>query len=230
MPAYILNDKLLALTKNAVASFGNVELIVIDDNSPMGGGYLRSIANIYVKNKENLGYARSVNRGLKLATNKYIAIANNDVRISPNWQEVTEEVFKNPQCYSCHYRMTDYETPFEYGNKIIYEGKERWCHGSFYVINTSIAKFYYDEEYVNSYDDWDLFFTVRSLGYKQAYTDKAQFQHIHSATISQAPKHDERNKANREYFKIKWGGYAEELFRKEFPKQMVIDYRSGFNI
>lgn len=230
LPAYIPDEKLLSLTRNAVASFGDVELIAIDDGSPLGGGYLRSVADIYIKNKENLGYAKSVNRGLKLASNKYIAIANTDVRISMNWKEVALEVFKNPECYSCHFRMTDYDTPFEFGNNIIYEGKERWCHASFYVINTEKAKFLYDEEYVNTYDDWDLFFTVRGMGYKQAYTDKAQFQHIHSATIPNMPKHDEKNKANREYFKTKWGDYAEALFRKQFPKQMVIDYRSGFQL
>ena len=97
MPCYIAKQELVELTKNAVESFGDVELIIIDDNSPQGGGYLRSIADIYVKNKENLGYGRSVNRGLKLATSQYIAIANNEVRISSNWQEVNEEVFSKDE-------------------------------------------------------------------------------------------------------------------------------------
>lgn len=230
IPCHIMTEEHLKLTQQAVASLGEVELIVIDDASLLGGGYLRSIADTYVRNKKNLGYGRSVNKGLKLATNDYIAIANNDIRISPNWQEVTEEVFKNPKCMTCHFRQTDYDEPFEYGNKIIYEGKERWCHASFFVINKNVDFFLYDEHYKNTYDDWHYFFELRKRGWKQGYTDRAQFQHIHSATIPFMEKHDETNKENAEYFKSYWGDYAENLFTAQFPQQMEQDYQKGFQL
>lgn len=232
MPCFIMNDRLIELTKATIESLGdNINLIIIDDNSPMGGGFLRSVADIYVRNKENLGYASSVNRGLRLATSKHIAISNNDIRISPNWRGVTEEVFaSDPLIYSCHFRMTDYETPFEYGDKIITSGKERWCHASFFVINRSQVGFEYDETYFNTYDDWDYFNTVRRAGFKQAYTDRAQFQHVHSATIPHMVKHTERNQGNLEYFKDKWGMSAEELFAKDFPDQVLINYPDGFKL
>lgn len=232
MPCYIMNDNLVELTKATIASLGdNINLIIVDDCSPMGGGYLRSVADTYVRNKTNLGYASSVNKGLRLSTSKHICISNNDIRISPNWREVTEEVFaSDPDIYSCHYRMTTYDAPFEYGNNIITSGKERWCHASFFVINRSRALFEYDETYINTVDDWDYWFTVRKTGFKQAYTDKAQFQHKDGATIPTMPKHTERNAANYEYFKNKWGGMPEELFAKEFPDQMLINYWDGFKL
>lgn len=230
MPCHIMTEEHLQLTKQAVETFGECELIVIDDGSLLGGGYLRSIADTYVKNKENIGYGRSVNKGLKLATGEYIAIANNDIRVSPNWQEVTKEVFKNPKCMTCHFRQTDYDEPFKYGDKIIYEGKERWCHASFFVINRNVDFFLYDEHYRNTYDDWHYFFELRKRGWKQCYTDKAQFQHIHSATIPFMEKHDAVNKENAEYFKSYWGDYAENLFTKEFPDQMAIPYQKGWEL
>ena len=230
MPCHIMTEEHLHLTKQAVSTFGECELIVIDDASIIGGGYLRSIADTYVRNKENLGYGRSVNKGLKLATNEYIAIANNDIRVSPNWQTVTEEVFKNPQCMTCHFRQTDYETPFQYGNNIFYEGKERWCHASFFVINRNVDFFLYDEHYRNTYDDWHYFFELRKRGWNQAYTDKAQFQHVHSATIPFMEKHNEVNKENAEYFRSYWGDSAENLFAKQFPDQMALDYLKGFEL
>lgn len=231
MPVHQLSDSLTELTKNAIASLGKIkELIIVDDASPVGGGYLRHEADIYIRNKENLGYAASVNRGLKLATGKYIAVVNNDIRISPNWQEVAKEVFITPQIYSCHYRMTGYEEPFKYGDKIAYSGKERWCHASFFVINTEAATLFYDEEYKNTVDDWDYWHSVRMMGLKQAYTDKAQFQHMDGATIPRMEGHTERNKANYEYFKEKWGEYPEDLFAKQFPDQMNIPYWDGFKI
>ena len=230
MPTHIINDRHIDLTKAAVASFGEVELIVIDDCSPMGGGYLRSIADTYVRNKSNLGYGRSVNKGLRLATTSYIAIANNDIIVSPNWQEVTEEVFKNEDAYSCHFRMTKYDAPFEYGNKILYSGKERWCHASFFVINRTKALFMYDEQYINTFDDWDYFQMVRKAGFKQAYTDKAQFRHLDSSTIPLIPKQGETTKKNYEYFKSKWGDTPEALFAKDFPDQMKVFYPDGFKL
>jgi len=230
MPCYLATEEHKKLTEQAVASLGEVELIVVDDASPLGGGYLRSIADTYIRNKENLGYGRSVNKGIKLATYDYIAIANNDIRVSSNWQEVTKEVFQNPQCMTCHFRQTDYDVPFVYGDKVIYEGKERWCHASFFVINKKVDFYLYDEHYRNTYDDWDYFFELRKRGWKQCYTDKAAFQHVHSATIPFMEKHDEVNKENAEYFKSKWGDTAENLFTKQFPEQMSQDYQKGWEL
>lgn len=231
MPCYINSDHLVDLTKATLASLGTVkELIIVDDASPIGGGYLRSVADIYIRNRDNLGYARSVNRGFKQASGDYIAVANNDIRLSPNWQEVVLSDLTDPKVYSLHFRMTDYDVPFQYGNKTTYTGKERWCHASFYVIHAKNTLMYYDEHYRNTYDDWDLFTSVRKAGYQTAYTDKACFQHVHSATIPYMPKHPEVNNANKEYYKSKWGEYAEDLFTKDFPDQMMIPYPKGFEL
>lgn len=231
MPCHLANEQHIVLTVNAIESLGeDRELIIVDDASPLGGGFLRSVADVYIRNKTNLGYGISVNRGLRQAQSQQIAIANNDIRISPNWRSVVNEVFaEDEDIYSCHFRMTDYDVPFEYGSTISLE-KQRWCHASFFVINTAKAKFYYDEHYFNTYDDWDYFQNVRSQGLKQAYTDRAVFQHVHSATIPYLPKHTERNRQNAEYFKSKWGGYAEELFERDFPEQMRVPYPEGFRL
>lgn len=227
MPCYIVTEQLIELTKNAVDSFGDVQLIIVDNASPIGGGLLRSLADVYVRNNENLGYAKAVNQGLCLAHDPFIAIANNDVRVSPNWQSVAHEVFVEPNTYSCHFRMTDYDVPFEYGNSVLYEGKERWCTSSFFVIKSS-NPLLYDEEYLNSYDDWDYWHTVRSMGLKTAYTDKSCYQHLHSTTQQLIPKRSENDKRNHEYFRQKWGEYPEDLFTQLYPDQMETPYWEGF--
>ena len=228
MPVYVITEELLDLTKEALQTVNVENLIIIDNASTIGGGYLRSIAKVYIRNQGNLGYACAVNQGLKLAKTEYLAIANNDIRVSPNWKEVAREALGEKGVYSCHFRMTDYDTPFEYGNSIIYRGKERWCHGSFYVIKGEPLLL--DESYINSYDDWDLFHRVRMSGKKQAYTDKACFQHKHSTTQQLIPEREENDRKNREYFREKWGDYAENLFAKEFPEQMSEEYQKGWTI
>ena len=136
MPVWIINEELRVLTMQAIQSLGKVNLIIVDNGSPLGGGYLRSVADIYIRNKENLGYAKAVNEGLKLSKNEMKAVSNNDIRVSPNWQEVAMEVFEDDDVYSCHFRMTDYETPFTYGDQIFIGGRERWCTSSFFVIKS----------------------------------------------------------------------------------------------
>lgn len=232
IPVWIVNEELLKLTENTINSLGEVaELIIIDNGSTLGGGYLRSKADIYVRNKENLGYARAVNQGLKLAKNKLICISNNDVRPSPNWQEVAKENLGNEKVYSLHFRMTDYETPFDYGHTVNIEGKERWCTSSFFVINVEKYKFFYDEEYFNSIEDWDYWYTVRQIAnLHTAYTDKASYQHYHSASQKYVIGRDENDKKNREHFVDKWGEEPEKLFEKNYPLQVGLPYNDGFNI
>lgn len=231
MPVWITTPETLELTQAAVQSLGKVELVIVDNGSTMGSGWCRSVSDIYIRNQDNLGYAKAVNQGLKLSTCQLKAIANNDIRVSYNWQEVAKEVLTpNARTYSCHFRMIEYDTEMTYGKSIIYTGKERWCHGSFFVIDTSRVQFYYDEGYLNSYDDWDYFNTIRKSGLMTAYTDKACFQHVNSHTQQLVPNRDENDKKNREYFKDKWGYYPEDKFAEEFPEQVAKDYWKGFDI
>lgn len=232
MPVYIVNEEILELTKRAIFSMGEIDqLIIIDNDSEIGGGYLRALADIYVKNKSNLGYAKAVNQGLKLVNqDEYVAVANNDIKLSPNWRKVVENVFSEPKVYTCHLRMTNYDEPIQYGSKVVYEGMERWCSGSFFIINTHYPPIFYDEKYLNSYDDWDYFHAIRQAGFKTAYTDKACYQHKHSTTQQLIPDREKNNQKNREYFKKKWGEYPEDLYTKLYPDQMKKDYYAEFNL
>src|SRR5689334_15620135 len=85
MPVWAIDDETMVLTKNAVDSLRvtPIRLIIIDNGSTVGGGLMRQWADVYVRNKENLGYAKAVNQGLMLCRGKTVAIANNDIRVSP---------------------------------------------------------------------------------------------------------------------------------------------------
>lgn len=231
IPCWIVNEEILELTKNTIDSLGKVDLIIIDNASSIGGGFLRSVAKTYIRNNENLGYAKAVNQGLVLShLGSYIAIANNDIRVSPNWKEVTKEVFTgNNKVYSCHFRMTDYDIPFQYGNQTWYTGRERWCSSSFFVLNNEGGYELYDEEFLNSYEDWDYWKRVRDLGAMTAYTTKACYQHKHSSSQVLVPERFENNLKNEKHFKEKHGEYAEVLFDKQYPKQMTKDYWQVMN-
>jgi GT2 family glycosyltransferase len=223
MPCWLINEELVTLTRSAVDSLGKVELIIIDNGSPMGGGMLREMADIYIRNKENLGYAKAVNQGLKLCKqDELIAISNNDIRVSEGWDKIAEEILIRPDIGSVHFRMIDYTKPFDLGSDTWSSGKERWCTSSFFVVRNVQL---YDENYFNSYDDWNFWNEMRRKGYKQAYTNKAQYQHRDSFSQQFIPNRNENDQRNREYFKKKWGKYAEELFEEEFPGQLALPWK-----
>jgi len=92
IPVMLLPDKdyeLYNFTKNAIDSFRqhckDFELIIVDNASTCGIEYLQSEADIYIKNKVNLGYGKAVNQGLKLANGQFLIAANNDIILYDDW-------------------------------------------------------------------------------------------------------------------------------------------------
>lgn len=232
MPIYNITPELQALTEAALPTVLSDEMIIVDNCSTIGGGFARSSADIYVRNNSNAGYPKAVNQAFYLSHGDLIAIANNDIRVSPNWKEVALDIFKDPTVGSVHFKMINYDDPMILGNETWIEGMERWCTASFFVIRRE-AFVVYDEGYgAGGYDDWDFFHRMRHLkGWKTAYTNKAVYQHGHSKTyqaMDQNGEREKRDQANREHFKEKFGDYAEDIWQQKYPEQMSMDYYSNF--
>lgn len=65
------------------------ELILVDNGSrDATGNYLQTIPGAKViRNKENQGFARGCNQGIRLAEGDYILLLNNDTVVAPRWLE-----------------------------------------------------------------------------------------------------------------------------------------------
>lgn len=223
MPVWSLSEQFINLTDNAVRSLGDVFLTIIDNGSTYGAGQLREWADLYIRNKENLGYAPAVNQGLKLCDkDEIVCISNNDIRVSPGWQEIALDILKDPKVGSVHFRMILYDSPFNLGNEVWASGKERWCTSSFFVVRNIQL---YDENYRNSIEDWDFWKRMREAGYTTAYTNKVEYQHLDSFTQQFNPTRAEQDQKNRDHFKEKWGLYPEEDFEKSFPGELAKPWR-----
>lgn len=228
IPVWAIDPETINVTEAAIESLKGHEIIIVDNGSTVGGGQLREWADLYIRNKTNLGFARAVNQGLRLSGFPAV-VANNDIRVSPNWAEVTEKILKDdPKAGTIHYRMTLYDEPFRDGTHTWETGRERWCTGSFLTI---AKEAYYDENYLNSYDDWDLLTSIRKRGLHTIYTTKASYQHLDSFTQKKIVDGERaaRNERNREFFKSKHGEYPEDMYIRLYPEQMSKDWRSEFN-
>lgn len=226
MPVWIQDDETLQLTLAAIDSIEtgapDCRLIIVDNGSTHGAGALRERADLYIRNKENLGYAKAVNQGLKLA-GSVVAVANNDIRVSPNWWEIAQKILTvYPNVGSVHYRMIQYDEPFHLGKEYWTEGKERWCSSSFFVVRNGQL---YDEEYLNSIDDWDYWRRMREQGYTTAYTNAAQYQHKDSHTQEKVSNRNDNDEKNRAHYKEKFGETPEEWFARLYPDQLEVSWR-----
>lgn len=226
MPVWATDHETIQITEAAVESLkGSGRLIVVDNGSTVGGGQLRGWADLYVRNKENLGYAKAVNQGLKLAGD-LVAVANNDIRVSPNWEEVALSIFdssvKNSKLRgmpgSVHFRMIPYNQPFNPGTETWVEGKERWCSSSFFVMQNVQ---FYDENFLNSLDDWDFWRRFREDHYATVYTNKAEYQHLDSYTQQKIPSRADNDNKNLQYYFKKWGETPDEWMARVYPEQLA---------
>lgn len=238
IPVWLKNNDLLDLTLASIESIkkteglNSKEIIVVDNGSPIASDVMQGLADLYIRRQDNAGYPWAVNQGIKLSSGPLICVSNNDIRVSPNWYKVAEDILYGEELNlaSCHFRMINYDELFSYGSEVYYWGKERWCSSSFFVIKKEVIDKVglYDENFSYfGYEDWDFWTRVRQEGFKTAYTNRACYQHRDSSTANLLDQ-EERAKAvrkNREYFKKKHGEYAEILFEKKYPEQMRENWR-----
>lgn len=83
MPAYNCERYIEKAIQSVLAQAVSLELVIIDDNSNDGTAdiirsFLQDERVIYVHNSENLGVAKSRNKGMELARGKYIAFLDAD--------------------------------------------------------------------------------------------------------------------------------------------------------
>ncbi len=246
IPAWINDQETLDLTVATIQSLKYLdnELIVIDNASTLGGGQLRQLADVYVRNPVNLGYCPAVNQGLKLAKGQLIAVANNDILVNPVWVDVAQEVFKEDKVGTLHFRMTEYNQPFIEGSDIAYTGKERWCTNSFWVtsrkfldelreIEKKLEPYpgLVDETYGRGmYDDWDFAWRIFIAGYKRVYTNKTSYKHMITHSFNKLPSEQRQLESanNLNYFIKKWGEEPDKLFARTWPAQWAMDYWTNF--
>src|SRR4029077_3934701 len=62
------------------------ELVIVDNGSEWeAANYARAAADRVVLNDANLGFARGMNQGLKVASGRFVAFCNNDTLVPEGW-------------------------------------------------------------------------------------------------------------------------------------------------
>jgi GT2 family glycosyltransferase len=118
MPCFNTEKEIHDLTEMAVESMrsaGDIKLIIVDNGSTFAPKALEKLADIYIRNETNLGYPKAVNQGLKKVESDVVCIANNDIRVPKGIFDLKNELTKYPKIGSLHFKMIDYDQPFDFG-------------------------------------------------------------------------------------------------------------------
>jgi GT2 family glycosyltransferase/SAM-dependent methyltransferase len=184
-----------------------------------------------VRNDENLGYLRSMNRGAGVARGRWLVLFNNDTEVTPGWlgamlacAESAEDVGVVTPKYvypdgslneaggiiwrdgaGVNYGRGDAPDLFQY------EYRRETDYGSAAALMVSAelwkATGGFDERYLPMYyEDADLCFEARERGLRVLYEPEAVVVHIEGATAGNdsASGHKRHQEENRPKFVAKW--------------------------
>lgn len=185
------------------------EVLLIDDcSTDETQESLKEISGIRViKNSENLGFIRSCNAGAAEAKGKYLFFLNNDTQILPNCVESLLNILeKDVSVGAVGSKLLYPNGKLQEAGGIIWQDATGWnygrldsadqpeynylrtvdyCSGASLLVITEIFKQLngFSEQFLPAYyEDTDLCFAIRQLGYKVIYQPQSQLIHYEGIT------------------------------------------------
>lgn len=98
IPVYLREFEHKSVVEDTINSFResypDTELVLVDDGSPLSSGFLKDLADVYIK-QPNSGISRSWNVGKNVARGEHVLVANDDIRIASGLLERLSKGFEN---------------------------------------------------------------------------------------------------------------------------------------
>lgn len=190
------------------------EIIVVDDGSSDDtAAWIERCSNVRLhRMPSNSGFVEACNTGAILAKGQFLLFLNNDTEVRPGWLSAMMGTFDEvPDCglvgaklvypngtlqeaggivfsdgHACNYgRYGDPDSPaYDFMREVDY------CSGACILLRTTLffAAGGFDRRYTPAYyEDTDLAFSVRALGYKVIYQPRAVVMHFEGGTAGSNP-------------------------------------------
>jgi GT2 family glycosyltransferase len=226
---------------------GETEVIVVDNGSTDETGQVLShFENVVrvIRNEENRGFVDACNQGAALARGKYLLFLNNDTKVLAGWlnylvetieagpangavgsmflypdgsiQEAGAIVWKNGEAHHYGWGASPDDRRFNFAREVDY------CSAASLLIRKEVFQRLggFDRRFAPAYyEDVDLCFGVRSLGYKVIYQPMSRLVHFEGGTAGADTTKGMKQFqiTNREKFVEKW---REVLERENLPRNL----------
>jgi len=203
-------EKLLRKNLPAVLKTGADEVIVVDDGSTDGSKrYISELTRLRINglkiraifNKKNLGFAASVNKGVRAAKGKIVVLLNNDVVPEKNFLKPLEENFEDSKVFAVSLGEPQWSwtkgkwargfIEHEPGEKTKKPHISFWASGGSGAFRKDVWEKLggMDELFYPFYwEDVDLSYRAWKRGYKIIWDPRAVVYHKHEGTISRFSK------------------------------------------
>jgi len=231
-------------------SFNDFETILVDNGS--ADGSVEFVKQNFSEVKilalpENVGFARGNNEGIKIAQGEYIALLNNDTKVSTDWlKELYDGITSDSKVGFCASKMIFYSdiekidtagdsysrcgAPLKRGCRQKadkYNIKEKVfgaCAGAALYRKSMLDDIgLLDDDFFLGFEDSDLSFRAQLAGYECLYVPKAVVLHKVSVTIGKTSKTQVYyGQRNLEYVYFK--NMPAELIRKYFFSHLVYNF------
>ena len=162
-------------------TYNKYELIIIDDASDSETvAYIKTLNCIKVFNKEQAYVNANWNTGIRMATNRYVVIANNDITFSKNWDMELLRAIQQPNVWVASPYQTDSEMTTPYGQHE--RSGNIGLRGSCFMIDKKMIDVtgYIPIDMLIWYGDWWVVWKTEKHGKKSVFTDKACIHHYGS--------------------------------------------------
>jgi GT2 family glycosyltransferase/glycosyltransferase involved in cell wall biosynthesis len=223
----------------ASAPLDRLEVIVVDDASTdETARELPRVANLRtVTSATNAGFTHSVNRGAQAARGRYLLFLNNDTRVYPGWLEGLVDAVGDTNVAAAGSKLVYPTGLLQEAGGVIWNDGSGWnlgrgrsprlpqynyrrdvdyCSAASLLVRTDVFTQAggFDERFAPAYyEDTDLCFTLRDMGYRVVYEPSSVVVHLEGATHGTDRRHPAsgaHGKANqhrnRAVFAAKWAG------------------------
>ncbi len=202
-------------------------VIVVDDaSSRETAEYLDSLSGkneiVLLRNQENLGWVKSVNKGIGFSKAKYVCVMNNDILVYPSWLSEMVKIAQKDSQIGLVNPLWELPKNFR-GNRSEYfknvvqrqEGKfieTDWARGYCFLVKRAVLDRIggLDERFSPGYyDDWDYSLRAINAGFIPVRAQGAFVWHYKNISFGSRFGKDRLNQLlneKRKIFENRWGG------------------------
>ncbi len=208
------------------------EIIVVDDGSSDDTAlWMPQVAGLrYHRRQANGGFIAACNDGARLARGDYLVFLNNDTLPQPGWLEALTATFSVPGIGLAGAQLIYPDGRLQEAGGVVFNDGTAWNYGRFESPDDPRHAYLRDADYCSGaalaipaalfhavggfdtryapayYEDTDLAFAVRALGYRVVYQPLSKVVHLEGVTAGTDPSSGVKawQEKNRLTFQRKW--------------------------